>query len=105
MDEHPAQKLFQRGLCITINTDDPKMFGNSLADEYRLLEQRLGFSRQDLRTLILNGISASWMPAGRKAEIAAAFCANPDWQDDLMEALMRIEDLNWMDVEEISQAG
>ncbi len=80
MDEHPAQKLFQRGLCITINTDDPKMFGNSLADEYRLLEQRLGFSRQDLRTLILNGISASWMPAGRKAEIAAAFCASPDWQ-------------------------
>jgi adenosine deaminase len=80
IDEHPVRTLFERDLFITINTDDPKMFGNSLAEEYRLLEQRLGFSRQDLRTLILNGISASWMPAGRKAEMAAAFCASPDWQ-------------------------
>ncbi len=80
IDEHPARKLFERGLCITINTDDPKMFGNSLAEEYRLLEERLGFSRQELRTLILNGISASWLQTERKAEMAASFCADPAWQ-------------------------
>ena len=38
------------------------MFGNSLAEEYRLLEERLGFSRPELRSLILNAISASWLP-------------------------------------------
>ncbi len=80
MDEHPAQKLFQRGLCITMNTDDPKMFGNSLADEYRFLEQRLGFSRQDLRTLILNGISALLDAGGKESGNRRGFCASPDWQ-------------------------
>jgi adenosine deaminase len=79
IDEHPVRDFFERGLFITINTDDPKMFGNSLEEEYQLLEERLGFSRSELRTLILNGISASWLPAERKAEMAAAFCADPAW--------------------------
>ena len=60
----------------------PKMFGNGLAEEYRLLVERLGFSRPELRTLILQGISASWMPAERKSEMVAAFCADPAWQED-----------------------
>ena len=81
IDEHPARKLFERGLFITINTDDPKMFGNSLAEEYQLLEERLGFSRQELRTLILQGISASWMPAERKSEMVTAFSTDPVWQE------------------------
>ena len=82
IDDHPVRKLFERGLFITINTDDPKMFGNSLAEEYRLLEERLGFSRPELRSLILNAISASWLPGERKTEIAAAFCAAPAWLED-----------------------
>jgi adenosine deaminase len=80
IDEHPVRNFFERGLFVTINTDDPKMFGNSLAEEYQLLEERLGFSRQELRTLILQGISASWLPAEKKSEMAAAFCADPVWQ-------------------------
>ena len=81
MAEHPARMLFERGLFITINTDDPKMFGNSLAEEYQLLEECLGFSRQELCSLILQGISASWMPAGKKSEMRTAFCADPAWQE------------------------
>ena len=79
IQEHPVRKLFERGLLITINTDDPKMFGNSLAEEYRLLEERMGFSRQELRKLILQGISASWLPLDRKRKIMETFCAEPVW--------------------------
>jgi adenosine deaminase len=71
--------FFERGLYITINTDDPKMFGNSLAEEYQLLEGRLGFSRQEIRTLILQGISASWLPPERKQKMIETFCAEPVW--------------------------
>jgi adenosine deaminase len=81
IDEHPVRKFFERGLFVTINTDDPKMFGNSLAEEYQFLEERLGFSRQELCTLILQGISASWLSAERKSEMARAFCADPIWQE------------------------
>ena len=82
IDVHPVRKLFERGLCITINTDDPKMFGNSLAQEYRMLEEHLGFSPQEIRTLILNAISASWLPAERKPVMIAQFCSDPAWQEN-----------------------
>jgi adenosine deaminase len=82
IDEHPARALFERGLFLTINSDDPRMFGNSLAQEYRLLEERLGFSRPELRSLILNAITASWLQVKRKADMAAAFCADPAWQEN-----------------------
>jgi adenosine deaminase len=82
IDEHPARKLFERGLFITINSDDPKMFGNSLAEEYRLLEERLGFSRPELRTLILNAIFASWLPPERKLAMQTQFCADPAWREN-----------------------
>ena len=81
IDEHPVRKLFERGLLITINTDDPKMFGNSLAEEYRLLEEYLGFSRPELRSLILNAISAAWLPPERKQAMRDQFCADPAWQE------------------------
>ena len=48
---------------------------------YRRLEERLRFSRQDIRTLILQGISASWLPPGRKQALSAEFCADPIWQE------------------------
>lgn len=45
IEDHPVKRYFERGIIVTINTDDPKMFGNSLAEEYQLLEEKLGFSR------------------------------------------------------------
>ena len=34
--EHPIRRYFEAGMIVTVNTDDPKMFQTSLADEYRL---------------------------------------------------------------------
>jgi len=76
---HPVRKYFERGLFITINTDDPKMFGNSLADEYRLLETQFMFSRDELRALILQGIRAAWLPAEKKQELIDQFIQTPVW--------------------------
>lgn len=80
LDKHPARCYFERGILVTINTDDPKMFGNTLAEEFMLLEKTLGFSRDDIRTLILNGIHAAWLPEAQKAHLSAAFRADPNWQ-------------------------
>lgn len=69
LEQHPVKSFFQRGLLVTVNTDDPKMFGNSLALEYYLLENRLGFTHQDIRQLILNAVKASWLPEGEKKKL------------------------------------
>jgi adenosine deaminase len=38
LKNHPVRRFYERGITVTINTDDPKMFGNSLAAEYKSLE-------------------------------------------------------------------
>jgi aminodeoxyfutalosine deaminase len=58
---------------LSINTDDPKMFGNSLAEEYLALERQLGFARQDILRLIEQGIETSWLSEPRKRALLGQF--------------------------------
>jgi adenosine deaminase len=76
---HPARRYFERGIPISINTDDPKMFGNSLAEEFRLLTEQLAFSHDDIRTLILSSIRTSWLPEDRKQTLIATFRRDDAW--------------------------
>jgi adenosine deaminase len=71
--EHPARLYFEKGIPLSINSDDPKMFGNSLAEEYRTLMTKLGFSRFDIESLILQGIRTSWLIEERKKELISQF--------------------------------
>lgn len=77
--KHPVRHYFDRGIPISINTDDPKMFGNSLAEEYQLLETKLGFSREEIRKIILQGIEVSWLSEDRKRELTKTFYEKPNW--------------------------
>jgi adenosine deaminase len=76
---HPIRGYFERGIVVTVNTDDPKMFGNSLAQEYARLGSELGFTRDDVRTLILNGVRASWLPEDKKRAMILDFRGDPGW--------------------------
>ena len=81
LEEHPVKYYHDSGIVVTINTDDPKMFGNSLAEEYEALEVELGFTRQEIQDMILQGIQASWMPEEQKLELKEAFCEDPNWEN------------------------
>jgi adenosine deaminase len=78
---HPIGDYVRQGLLVTVNTDDPKMFNNSLALEYELLVRDRGFTRDEIRALILNGVRSSWLPAERKARLSASLQADANWQD------------------------
>ena len=77
--KHPMRGYFDRGVIVTISTDDPKMFNTSLAEEYRALEKELGFSREEIKKMILQGVEASWLPEYRKRELTKTFREHPDW--------------------------
>ena len=79
IDELPVRVFFERGLVFSVNSDDPKMFGNSLAGEYRLLHDFLGFSKDEIRFLILQGIRGSWLPEERKRQMSEEFCNDVNW--------------------------
>ncbi len=78
-EQHPVRRYFERGMVLSINTDDPKMFGNSLSEEYLLLTEKQGFSRAEIKELVLGAIQMSWMPEGKKQQMMAAFRKNPGW--------------------------
>jgi adenosine deaminase len=79
LEEHPIGRLRDAGVLVTVNTDDPKMFGNSLAEEYALLQARLGFSADEVRGLLLDAVAASWLPEPRKQQTADTFRSDPAW--------------------------
>lgn len=68
LEDHPVRRFAEQGLLVTVNTDDPAMFGNTLAQEFALLE-RLGMSRDAVGRLILNGVEASWLEPGEKQRL------------------------------------
>ncbi|GBE61418.1 adenosine deaminase [Babesia ovata] len=47
MDDHPIRRIYDAGVKICINTDDPMMMTNSLHEEYDLLFTHLGFGYED----------------------------------------------------------
>ena len=71
--EHPARLYLEKGIPFSINTDDPKMFGNSLADEYLALQTQLGFSRAEIESVILQGIRTSWLSNEDQEELIGQF--------------------------------
>ena len=77
--EHPIREYFERGLIISVNTDDPMMFGTTLDKEYELLVQECGFTRQEICRLILLGIESSWLSEDRKKLLATSFEKESSW--------------------------
>lgn len=53
--EHPVRALYDAGVPITLNTDDPALFGTTLGREYKIAEEQFGFTADELQTIGNNG--------------------------------------------------
>lgn len=68
---HPVRHYFERGLMITLNSDDPPMFGADLLDEYETVQREFEFSNEQMRELAANSVEASFLPPERKIKLLA----------------------------------
>ena len=66
LEDHPLRAYFDLGLMVTLNSDDPPMFGSSLLDEFTLAHTQFGFTLDQLRELAANAVEASFLPPHRK---------------------------------------
>lgn len=64
---HPIRELFDAGVKLTVSTDDPLVFGNTLADEYLALAQHRGFTRAELVRLARNGFEVALISPTQRA--------------------------------------
>jgi adenosine deaminase len=71
--EHPLRRLFDAGVHITLNTDDPTFFATTLNDEYRLAARAFGFDARELAALVLSGVRAAFLPEDERATLVAEF--------------------------------
>jgi adenosine deaminase/aminodeoxyfutalosine deaminase len=55
--EHPVKRLFDAGVPIILNTDDPALFACTLTSEYELARSAFGFSEEQLEGLAKNAFA------------------------------------------------
>ena len=61
-EEHPLRKYFDRGMNVSLNTDNRLMSGTTLTDEYLYAAKYLDFTFDELCTLSLNGFESAFLP-------------------------------------------
>ena len=61
-ETHPLREYFDRGLNVTLNTDNRLMSGTTLTDEYVHAAERLGFTVDELAGIALNGFESAFLP-------------------------------------------
>jgi adenosine deaminase len=67
-EEHPVKRLFEAGVPITINTDDPTFFRTTLLEEY-LHAHQIGISVSDLMRIVQNGFTYAFLPDEEKRKL------------------------------------
>ena len=72
LEDHPLPKFLAAGLEVTLNSDDPAMFGTSLEDEYLAAAEQFALSREQILSLCANSFRASFLPEEEKQEFLRA---------------------------------
>jgi adenosine deaminase/aminodeoxyfutalosine deaminase len=55
LEAHPVRRLYDAGVPITLNTDDPALFETTMSKEFRIAHDVLGFTEDELRGIAENG--------------------------------------------------
>jgi len=67
--EHPALRLLRAGVRVTINTDDPGLFGIDLTHELEVARDDLGFGLTELRAVTGHALAASFLDEDTKRRV------------------------------------
>ena len=72
LDAHPLRQLWEAGVRVSVNTDDPGFFGCDLVGEYAIAGRLLGLDRAGYARLARNSVESSFAPEAVKADLRAA---------------------------------
>jgi aminodeoxyfutalosine deaminase len=68
---HPIREMYDAGITVTVNSDDPPMFGTTLNTEYEIAAELLDLDESGIVRLAQNAVQASYMSAPEKASLIA----------------------------------
>ena len=72
INDHPLKTMMDRGLFVTVNSDDPSYFGGYVNENYVAVTDALGLTRDDLIALAHNSFKASFLEPAEQDRLVAA---------------------------------
>ncbi|RPJ49885.1 MAG: adenosine deaminase [Chloroflexi bacterium] len=69
IEDHPLKRLFDLGVKVTINSDDPEVLDTNLNNEYRIAHEVLGMSLEDIAACNRSAVEASFLPEETKRAV------------------------------------
>ena len=70
-EHHPLKKMLQKGLKVTVNSDDPAYFGGYVNENYHAMARALDLSKEEIYILAKNSFEASFIEDSRKKKLVS----------------------------------
>lgn len=71
MENHPLKKMMEKGLLVTVNSDDPAYFGGYINENYLAVQKALKLIKEEVYELAKNSFKASFLDEPKKEEMNA----------------------------------
>ncbi len=71
LEEHPIRQMYDAGVLVTVNSDDPPMFGTTLNREYEIAAELLGLDAAGVAGLAKNAVRASFLEGAARTALVA----------------------------------
>ena len=68
MSDHPLKEMLNRGIKVTVNSDDPAYFGGYLNDNFIAVADALSLTKEDIIQLVKNSFDASFITDREKRD-------------------------------------
>ena len=81
IEEHPLKQLFNLGVKVTINSDDPELLDTNLNNEFRIAHEVLGMTFDELQTCTEYAYEASFIPEAQKRAVKESLLRPTRTQD------------------------
>src|SRR3954454_11438889 len=71
--DHPFQAFDDADVLVTVNSDDPPLFGTTLTDEFLVLAEHWGYDADGIQRIALNAVDAAFLPDEEKTHMRTEF--------------------------------
>ncbi|MBQ7307217.1 MAG: adenosine deaminase [Clostridia bacterium] len=69
LKDYPVKRLLDKGVLVTINTDNMTVSDTTLKNEYRILKENFGFTDEDIKKVLLNSANVAFVSSEEREEI------------------------------------
>jgi len=73
IEAHPIRTFMENGIRVTVNSDDPPMFGTDMNNEYLTLHRGLDFTPEELFKISLDAVDSAFLPEKERRRLRGEF--------------------------------